>query len=226
MDTVSDYRNTLDHDGFVIVNDILPKALAGALVEEVARLGYKSEKDGQRISSDFAALTPVILNDSPLLKLLRDSAISDVVRGILGSAVDIFNSESVMKHPNSDRVLPWHQDAAYFKEIPPPILNVWIPLNDAKATNGTMRVLKGSQAQGILPHSDHGIGLECYSSDGPNQGLALEMPVGGVAFFGSFMVHKGGTNRSSLPFKTLVLQCVAREDSSSRGLGVNFIGTP
>ena len=82
-------------------------------------------------------------------------------------------------------------------------------MDEARVANGCFRVIRGSHRRGSLP------GQEGRGRLGPlfthpayfdlDQQVALEMPVGSLAFFSPHMVHGSQPNESRLPRRAIVL---------------------
>lgn len=92
----------------------------------------------------------------------------DVVQEVLGEDILIWSMDVFRRTPEaavaldvapkrSDEIAPtglnWHQDSLYLGLEPlSEIVRVWLALTPATLENGTMRYLRGSQANGTLPH--------------------------------------------------------------------------
>jgi hypothetical protein len=57
-----------------------------------------------------------------------------------------------------------------------------------------------------VPHKPSPLGLICHDADDPDQGVAVEVPAGGIAAFWSTTMHKSGVNRSKGIRKAYILQ--------------------
>src|SRR3954469_7622564 len=99
--------------------------------------------------------------------------------------------------------VPPHQDNAYFCQMPPDALTIWVSLDAATMENGPIYYLKGSHRLGVLPHRPSGVA-------GNSMGLA-EMPPRagdkseefcGTLDAGDAMIHHSQTIHWSAPNKT------------------------
>ncbi len=124
----------------------------------------------------------------------------------LGPDTDLYWNQTVFKHPEGDKIFPWHQDDAYTPVTPSPYLTLWLALNDATEENGCISVLPGSHKGGLRPHVNSPIGLVGYPSDAPDQGVKVPVKAGSVVCFWSMTLHKSGPNRSKGIRKAYVIQ--------------------
>lgn len=128
----------------------------------------------------------------------------------LGPDTDLYWNQTVFKHPEGDRIFPWHQDDAYTPVTPSPYLTLWLALNDATEENGCISVLPGSHKKGLIPHNQSDIGLVGYSSEAEDQGTKAPITAGSLIAFWSLTLHKSGPNRSKGIRKAYVLQYSAK----------------
>jgi len=93
------------------------------------------------------------------------------------------------KPPYSETVTPWHQDEAYWIDMPDKrALSFWISLDEAKKDNGCMWYMPGSHRHGVLPHEQLEGGGALYCDRGREQDAeAVELHAGDCA------VHLGRT---------------------------------
>lgn len=120
--------------------------------------------------------------------------VARLVRGepvLLG--VEIFN-----KPARVGSGVPPHQDNAYFCQMPPDVLTVWVAIDAATEANGPIFYIRGSQGQ-MLPHQPSGV-------KGNSMGLAVGFdksdPFVGTLEPGDALVHHCQTIHYSSPNKT------------------------
>ncbi|MBC8141016.1 MAG: phytanoyl-CoA dioxygenase family protein [Armatimonadetes bacterium] len=129
-----------------------------------------------------------------------------ITNAVLGGDVDLYWNQSVFKMPEGAKEFPWHQDDAYTPVTPSPYLTLWLSLNGATVENGTVSVMPESHKQGLVEHTPSPIGLVCHDAADPDQGVAIEVPAGGIAAFWSTTMHKSGVNSSKGIRKAFILQ--------------------
>jgi len=87
-----------------------------------------------------------------LYDIVMNPKIHDLVEGILGPNFFIWGSSFFIKEPFSKSTVGWHQDAYYWPMEPHNTVTVWLAFDDVDAENGGMKLIPGSQKQGIIKH--------------------------------------------------------------------------
>jgi ectoine hydroxylase-related dioxygenase (phytanoyl-CoA dioxygenase family) len=112
-----------------------------------------------------------------------------IARQLLGDDIEMDFDMLINKAPHTNTPTPWHQDAAYWVDMPDKrAASCWMALDPATIDNGCMWYVPGSQHQPIRPHRFAGApggALMCDASE--SEGLAIEIPPG------SCIWHDGGT---------------------------------
>lgn len=86
-------------------------------------------------------------------ELARMPSIVETARSLLQSDDLLLWDASVPIKPPGGPMFPLHQDATYWGLEPPDgALTCWVALSEATAQHGCMTVVRGSHAQGQLPH--------------------------------------------------------------------------
>ena len=92
------------------------------------------------------------------------------------------------KAPGTRTPTPWHQDCAYWIDLPDRrAASCWIALDDATVDNGCMWFVPGSHRRPMRPHRSAGRGggaLECDASEA--EGTPVPLAAGSCTF------HAGG----------------------------------
>jgi len=115
----------------------------------------------------------------------------------------------INKAPHTDTITPWHQDAAYWINMPDKrAVSCWLALDNATLNNGCMWYIPGSHLLPLRPHESAGAkggALKCEASE--SEGIGIELPPG------SCVLHHGATLHYSRGNKT---------DSQRRAFIINF----
>jgi non-heme Fe2+,alpha-ketoglutarate-dependent halogenase len=83
-----------------------------------------------------------------MLRLASHPALLDAAETLLGPDLLIAGSVLLHKPPRDPAFASWHQDNTYASFS----LSAWIALSDSHDGNGCMRVVRGTQGNGRLPH--------------------------------------------------------------------------
>jgi ectoine hydroxylase-related dioxygenase (phytanoyl-CoA dioxygenase family) len=113
----------------------------------------------------------------------------EIARQIYGDDMELDFDMLINKAPNTNTPTPWHQDAAYWINMPDKrALSCWLALDSAKKDNGCMWYVPGSHLKPLRAHTFAGkVGgaLMCECSE--EEGLYVELGPG------SCILHHGGT---------------------------------
>lgn len=95
----------------------------------------------------------------------------------------------INKAPNTRTITPWHQDAAYWINMPDKrAVSFWLALDKATLDNGCMWYVPGSQLLPLRPHKSAGgtgSALTCQAAE--EEGIGIELKAG------SCVLHHGAT---------------------------------
>ena len=136
------------------------------------------------------------------LARVRDPRLTDPIVDLLGPNLLNQGNLYIWKAPKIGLGFPWHQDKWYFNWNYKTEMTVgtWTAIDAADKDNGCLYVIPGSHKYGILAHED---------VQGPQQnefkiahdardedGVAVELPPGGVVWFNNQLLHKSTDNHS------------------------------
>lgn len=112
-----------------------------------------------------------------------------VARALLGDDMEMDFDMLIDKAPYSATATPWHQDAAYWVDMPDKrAVSCWLALDEAVADNGCMWYVPGSNHQPLRPHrfaGPQGGALCCDATEA--EGVAVPLTPG------SCVLHDGDT---------------------------------
>ncbi len=136
------------------------------------------------------------------LTRVRDTRLTDPIVNILGPDVLGINNLFIWKAPKIGLGFPWHQDKFYFRNRfnTETTVGTWTAIDAADEGNGCLYVVPGSHKNSILEHDDlegsqqNEFKLARGVSD--DNGVAVEVPPGGVVWFHSHLLHKSTDNHS------------------------------
>ncbi len=208
------HKAELNEHGYTIFPDVFNGEEMNALARSIETyqkhheeaLAAKGGAEGISRASEITFTDHLAEHDPEIEAFTRRPEFLAICRELLGPDVDLYWNQSVFKMPEGAKEFPWHQDDGYTPVSPSPYLTLWLSLNGATVENGTVSVLPGSHKKGLVPHKSSPLGLVCHDADDPDQGVAVEVPAGGIAAFWSTTMHKSGVNRSKGIRKAYILQ--------------------
>lgn len=193
---------TFDRDGFVAVPGLLQppeiewyRALYERFLSRAIDVGRRRSDLGAGAPTrrpGVENITQVMWPSDSVPELLSSPAYAralEVAREILGDDLAFDFDMLIDKAPGTATPTPWHQDCAYWIDLPDRrAVSCWIALDDATVENGCLWFVPGSHRRPVRPHRPAGKGggaLECDGTEA--EGVAVPLAAGSCTF------HHGGT---------------------------------
>lgn len=112
-----------------------------------------------------------------------------IAKSLQGEDMEMDFDMLINKAPNTGTITPWHQDAAYWINMPDKrAVSCWLALDDATLDNGCMWYIPGSHLLPLRSHKSSGAAggaLSCEASEAEGIGIGLRP--------GSCVLHHGAT---------------------------------
>jgi phytanoyl-CoA hydroxylase len=198
-------REAFERDGFVVVEDLLDPAEVAACLEVYGRF-LDGRIDAGPKRSDLGAHAPAarkgvenitqIMWPSALLPDLLATPCYEralaAARGLLGPDVDMDFDMLIDKAPLTGTPTPWHQDRAYWIDLPDlRAASAWLALDEATVENGCMWFVPGSHREPLRHHRPAATGGALSCEAGEAEAVAVPLRPGSATF------HAGGTVHGS-----------------------------
>jgi len=215
-----DLAERFDSDGFVAVNDLLtPEEVewyvavydrflsgeidAGALRSDLGAGGDKVKKGTENITQ--------IMWPSEFVPGLKESVAYEralqLARQWLGDDMAFDFDMLIDKGPGTVTQTPWHQDCAYWVDLPDKrAASCWIALDEATQENGCMWFVAGSHKQELRPHRPAGKGggaLECDGTE--EEAVCVPLKPGSCTFHGGSTLHYSRGNSTDGHRRALII---------------------
>ncbi len=134
----------------------------------------------------------------------------DIVEQLIGPDILLFNATYIVKEPNTQSHVSWHQDLTYWGLSHDDQVTMWLALSPATEQSGCMRMIPGSHTQGRLEHTttqdDNNVLFQGQTVQGIDEKSSVHCPLNpGEASF-----HHGWTLHASMP-----------NQSADRRIGLN-----
>jgi hypothetical protein len=207
------YCAALDRDGFLVIEEVLPRDQMAGLVAFVER--SLTVSDGRGGLRNLLAVPE-------MRELAESQALRGLVEPVLGKAAKVVRGTLFDKTSAANWKVPWHQDVTIavaarveaegfgpwsvkvgILHVQPPaavleqMLSVRIHLDDCPAANGALRVLPGSHTKGKIAET------EIRGSALRNEAVACEVAAGGVLLMRPLLLH--ASSASAMPGHRRVL---------------------
>lgn len=203
-----DTREFFERHGFVVVRDLInadevawyrqlyEDFLSGKIEVGGNRSDLSGTTDGKGAEKITQIMRPAIFVPELLDMPLHQRALA-WARQLLGDDMDLDFDMLIDKAPHTGAITPWHQDEAYWLNLPDKrAVSCWVALDDAGVDNGCMWFVPGSHREALRPHHQTGKGgaLECAGNE--SEGVPAEFPAGSCSFHHGRTVHYSRGNCS------------------------------
>ncbi len=145
---------------------------------------------------------------APLMEMHFHQRCTKISKSLAGEDMVFDFDMLINKPPFSNTPTPWHQDSAYWIDLPDKrAISFWLALDSATLDNGCMWYVPGSHLESMRVHrrAENGQALICEATESEGRSIPLSP--------GSCVLHQGGTLHYSRGNST---------SSHRRALIVNF----
>jgi phytanoyl-CoA hydroxylase len=216
---LSPRADRFERDGYLVVEDLLQpdeldwyrevydRLLSGEIDAGPRRgdLGVGAGRGEATVESITQIMWPSDLVEGLGQSVAYERALA-VAREILGQDV-VFDFDMLIdKAPGTATPTPWHQDCAYWLDLPDRrAASCWIALDEATVDNGCMWFVPGSHLGPLMPHRPAGprAALEC---DPPASGaVAVPLAPGSCTFHAGATLHHTRGNATAGHRRALIV---------------------
>lgn len=160
------------------------------------------------------------------LELATHPGVLDVVEALIGPDILLYNSTYIIKEPQTDSFVAWHQDLTYWGLMEDDAqVSMWLALSPATPASGCMSMIPGSHRNGRMHHekdtSDGNLLLlgQHVTDIDPTDGVACPLRPGEASFHHGWTVHTSAPNLSDDRRIGLNVQYLAANNGHLRGHG-------
>lgn len=196
-DSTASLAHCYERDGYVVIEDVFTTEECRVLKDEGQRV--LREKAGKH-----SVFVGVAASSELFYKLASDQRIVDPLKELMPDGVMFLSDKFVFKSGEQRFGTPWHCDEAYWRGTRPKI-SVWIPLDDATADNGALKVIPGGHKQSWNHENSHKPAMngEFGSTigslaDDPDEQAICEMRAGSMLIFSDLLPHASTPNTAGL----------------------------
>lgn len=132
--------------------------------------------------------------------LVMHPGILDYVEDIVGPNIVGWATHYFCKLPHDPKIVPWHQDASYWRLSPARTVTVWLAIDDADAENAAMQFIPGSHRQGPLDWKEADrpavLNQEIINIQQYGQPVYDELKAGEMSLHADMLAHGSAPNTS------------------------------
>lgn len=126
-----------------------------------------------------------------LLEMSYHQRALDISKQLMGDDMEMDFDMLINKSPFTNTITPWHQDEAYWLNVPDKrAASCWLSLDHATLESGCMWFVPGSNLKEVRPHTfaaKKGGALTCAASE--DEGVAVELKPGSCTFHDGRTLH-------------------------------------
>ena len=194
MDNLNSIVKTYNEEGFVSPVQILSDSEAQNHRKEIEIIENQIGSL-HNINKIYTILTSTY-------KITTNKKILDIVKGIIGPNILLYNATYLIKEVNDPTFVSWHQDLTYWGFSHDDVVSVWLAFSPTNEQSGGMRMLPASHKEGKLDHK-----ITSNKNNMLLQGQTVENVNDKESVFcslspGQASFHHGWTLHSSLPNKS------------------------
>jgi ectoine hydroxylase-related dioxygenase (phytanoyl-CoA dioxygenase family) len=227
--------------GYLVVPHVLSadelaklREVTDRLLVEAARVGEstgaflfeKNAPPGKALV--WRVFDPIAL-DPYYFEIARHPRVLDAVEDLIGSNIQLHNSNMHLKLPEHGGEVDWHQDFPYLPHTNFDLLNTMIMLDDSTPENGCLNVVPGSHRWGPLDHGSPGAAASSNFALGAARRAVgqpvddVVVPAGGMSVHHCLTLHSSRPNRSPKARRALIFTFRAG-DAVQLGGRTNYAG--
>lgn len=199
-------------------------------------LAGRIDNQGQR--SDLSGSTSIdqpekivqIMRPSLLYPAIHNSVLHQralaISQALLGDDMELDFDMLIDKSPHTNTPTPWHQDEAYWIDMPDKrAVSCWVALDNVQKDNGCMWFVPTSHETNLRPHQQTGNGgaLQCEASE--EEAVAVEIPAGACTFHSGRTIHYARGNSTDLRRRAFIANFRPRDMIAyERSKGFDHLG--
>lgn len=196
-------RDLIDSETIKAYQKIYDDFVSGVIDVGANRRDLKGE-DGK---SETESITQIMVPSKYHPALLESDyygKIRSISRALLGEDLEIDFDMFINKPPHSDAPTPWHQDCAYWIDMPDKrAVSAWMPLDEATLDNGCMWYVPGSHKEPMRKHASTAKNGALICEGTENEAIAVPLGPGSCVLHHGATVHYSrgnttGTNRRAM----------------------------
>ena len=152
---------------------------------------------------------------------IRHERIVEIVSQLIGPAFRTNGNKLNMKSAAFGSPVEWHQDWAFYPHTNDDLLAVGVCIDDMTEANGALLVIPGSHKGPTYDHHQGGrfCGAVTDSTFTPENGVAVEVPAGGISIHHVRALHGSAPNTSGAPRRLMLFQYCAVDAWPLSGAG-------
>ena len=171
--------------------------------------GFRSDLSGTKVKEGVEKITQIMrpsLLEPNLFKTQTYTLATKWAKEILGNDIELDFDMLINKAPNTNTETPWHQDAAYWINMPDKrAISCWIALDDVFEENGCMWFIPKEKNIEIISHKALPNNGALFCEIDSSNAEAVPLKMGGCTFHDGFTFHFSKGNSTNGERRALIL---------------------
>ena len=214
----TDPRTSVEDLGFETIHGMLAASEVHRVADAISRSALPRTKAGIRHA----------LREPAIFELANDPRLVDLAKNVLGEGAIPYRATLFDKSPASNWLVVWHQDTSLplqqqrevagwgpwsvkdgvtYAHAPATaleqVLAIRVHLDDSNSENGPLRVLPGTQNQGLLTDD------EIHALSGQIQPVECTVSRGGLVLMRPLLVHASSKSKSEMSRRVIHIEYAA-----------------
>ncbi len=190
-------KSFFNEEGYLVIENLLSRKeimyysalYTSFLNNDIDASRYRSDLSGSNGTQEKITqiMVPSTMVPELLTKPFHKKSLQ-IAKELMGDDIELDFDMLINKAPNTNTITPWHQDAAYWINMPDKrAASCWLAIDPAYKENGCMWYTPKSHLSPLLPHTQTGNkgALQCEGNEENAVFIPLEP--------GSCVFHQGGT---------------------------------
>lgn len=190
-------KSFFEQEGYLVVENLISSSEVdyysnlynSFLDNSIDSSRYRSDLSGSEEKKE--KITQIMVPSKLVPELLQKSIHQkslQIAKELMGDDIELDFDMLINKAPNTNTITPWHQDAAYWIDMPDKrAASCWVAIDHAYKENGCMWYTPKSHLSPILPHSQTGNKGALMCDGKEENSVFIELQPGSCVF------HQGGT---------------------------------
>lgn len=216
---MKNFREEFDRDGYLKIDSLLSleevevlRSIYDALLIDKSKTGHlRSDLAGIEGNSKekIERITQIMRPSSVEPRLQGNIAYEKALqwaKDLLGMDMELDFDMLINKAPHTNTPTPWHQDAAYWIDLPDKrSASCWIALDEVYEKNGCMWFIPKKKGEPILPHKNLPNGGALYCETDTKNAKSIPLNPGGCTFHDGYTLHFSRGNSTETQRRALIL---------------------
>jgi len=204
-------ENLIDGETIASYQKIYDDFISGNISVGAYRRDLKGE-GGNSEKEQIAQIMTPSKHYSTLLDSCYYENIAEVAKTLLGDDLEIDFDMFISKPPHSAAPTPWHQDCAYWINMPDKrAVSAWMPLDEATADNGCMWYVPGSHLQAMRKHASTAKNGALICEGNEREAVAVPLKAGSVVLHHGATVHYSRGNSTNGQRRAMIVNLRPRK---------------